>query len=65
MSERWQDDAEFVQWMIEAGYLRRELPVRRRAKPKITHSFSGDGIILYMHEAWVGGRDSMDPGEDG
>lgn len=48
-SPRWQDDAPFLKWMIEMRYVLIE-------KDELRHPFSGDGIVLYMHEAWCAGR---------
>jgi hypothetical protein len=46
---RWYDDKRFVAWLVEMEYVYRE-------GTKLKHHFSGDGIVLYMYEAWTAGR---------
>lgn len=54
MPKRWQDDVAFVAWMCSKNYIVTDAKGGTRLK----HFFSGDGIILYMHEAWCAGRDA-------
>jgi hypothetical protein len=49
--QRWQLDEAFVRWMIDQAYLAVD-----PKDGKIKHCFSGDGIVLYMHEAWCAAR---------
>jgi len=46
---KWQDDSAFIGWMYEHKYIEVD-----PGDGKVKHYFSGDGIILYMHEAWRG-----------
>jgi hypothetical protein len=51
---RWQDDSDFVRWMYSRNYL-----LVDPSDGKIKHHFTGDGIILYMYEAWCAGLASQ------
>ena len=50
--KRWQDDAAFVAWIVGEGYAVRD------DAGALTHQFKGDGVVLYMHEAWSAARDA-------
>jgi hypothetical protein len=43
--KKWQDDKAFVAWLVSQQYAYPE-------GDKLKHHFGGDGIILYMFEAW-------------
>lgn len=49
--KKWQTDKRFVAWLIKKQYARLE-------GGKIFHYFTGDGIILYMYEAWCAGKEA-------
>lgn len=44
--KRWQADPDFVDWLVSMQY------AKRMDSGKITHHFNGDGIVIYMWEAW-------------
>jgi hypothetical protein len=43
--KRWQDDKPFVAWLVRQEYA-------YWFKDVLKHHFTGDGVLLYMHEAW-------------
>ena len=49
MSQRWQDDKEFVSWLYHMGYSEPKNDKSPRLK-------MGGGIYLYMYEAWRASR---------
>ena len=49
-TNRWQDDAVFVEWLVGMQYLRRS--------PAGVVVCMSDGVYLYMWEAWQAGFDA-------
>lgn len=43
--KKWQDDKRFVAWLVSQEYA-------YWFEKVLKHHFTGDGIILYMYEAW-------------
>lgn len=48
--KRWQDDTRFVAWLIKKQYA-------YKLSDRIVTHFSGDGIVLYMYEAWCAAKE--------
>jgi hypothetical protein len=48
MPDRWQHDSAFVDWMRSMGYI----ITTTESGAVLKHYFTGDGIVLYMYEAW-------------